>query len=137
MNWLWIVLWSKLILNLDAGTGLEFYEDIRPCPWFQDIGDSYIDVSGLDVFVDDNSKGYFNGTWKFLKDVKSPWKSRYYTEQFKRAEWNIWAIDKANSDFCQSMKNPLDPVYNIFVNQPGCPFLAGVRIILSNLSRNE
>lgn len=88
-----------------------------------------LDYSGLEIVLLSHEEAFLNGTIKFLKQVKSPWKSGVFLERFDRGKWNIEAINKKNADFCVSMRNPLEPFYYItsrYLPQK-CPIPAGVR----------
>lgn len=94
-----------------------------------------LDYSGLEIVLLSHEEAFLNGTLKFLKQVKSPWKSGVFVERFHRGKWNIEAFNKKNEDFCVSLRNPLEPFYYItsrYISQK-CPIPAGVRFRIASL----
>lgn len=70
---------------------------------------------------------FSTGDFKFLKEVKSPWKCKIFIEKFDRGQWNIAIINRKVDDICPSLQNPSEPWYDFFskFHQKNCPFAAG------------
>lgn len=107
-----------------------FDEAIKDCTTPETKAGVY-DFTGMDVIAQDDTHAFLNGTWKFLKDVKSPWVYVIYTERFERGQWNVYAFNKRVSDFCKVIHSPTESWYNIYKNVDGCPLKAGVSFNLN------
>lgn len=59
-------------------------------------------------------------------DLQSPWEAHLITEKYDRGQWLMQAINRKYPDICVSLKNPLEPFYEVTKNLPGCPMKAGV-----------
>lgn len=70
-----------------------------------------------------------NGTWKFLKEVKNPWKAHVFTEKYNRGEWLLQAADRNFDDFCGSLHGLVEPWSYAFEGRESCPIPAGVRLL--------
>lgn len=104
---------------------VDFYEGWQDCTKeFENAG--YIDMKGLDILVEDDHRAYFNGTWKFLKNVEPPWQVHFYTEEYSRGAWVPWIVKRDIPDFCELLHKDSEVWYDIFKDQPGCPIKAGV-----------
>jgi hypothetical protein len=122
----WFIVLICLYSTVNGKVVIDFYEEIFNCNKKGEAG--FFDLSGLELFVDDSYKTYVNGTWKFLKDVKSPWNWHIYAEEFERGEWNIRAVNRNISDMCPTLHSPLEPWYKLYKDQPGCPIKVGVTL---------
>lgn len=73
----------------------------------------------------DKGKGVFiNGTWAFFTDI-TVWPVRVTLERKAANGWyRLAGLDYKN--FCDSMQNPLDILFQIFSSHPGCPIKKGV-----------
>lgn len=69
-----------------------------------------------------------NGTWKFLKELKKPWKAHLQLEKYDRGEWLVQALDKDYDDFCEPLHRVTEPWYYFFEDKESCPVPAGVSI---------
>lgn len=69
---------------------------------------------------------FVDGKWKILQDLKSPWKGRLTMEKYTQGQWLVQGFDRKYDDICSSLKNPAEPVYDVFKSVPGCPSEAGV-----------
>lgn len=105
-----------------------FDEVIQDCTT-PDTKAGFFDFSGLEIIAENDTHAYLNGSWKFLKEVSSPWVYVIYTERFERGQWNLFAFNKRVPDFCKVIHSPTEPWYMIYKNVPGCPLKAGVGII--------
>uniref|UniRef100_A0A336LST0 CSON003010 protein n=1 Tax=Culicoides sonorensis TaxID=179676 RepID=A0A336LST0_CULSO len=68
---------------------------------------------------------YANGTVKFLKDIKSPWKVNFTTERMMNGVWQKGDVKRVMDDFCISKKNPSEPSYIVSKYIKDCPIKAG------------
>jgi hypothetical protein len=84
------------------------------------------DLSNFEIYAENDTHTFFNGSWKFLKDVSTPWYTHFYVERELRGSWVINSFDRNNTDYCANIHNPLDPYYYMFKNVQGCPIKAGV-----------
>lgn len=89
------------------------------------------DFSELEIFAVSDTKVFLNGTWIFLKEVKSPWTTNIFTERYDRGQWNIELISKNTQDFCEVIQNPNEPWYGAtsMFEHKYCPFPAGVSFL--------
>ena len=87
---------------------------------------NYFDYTGLQIYAENDTHTYFNGTWKFVKDLKKPWRYHFYTEKYVQGKWLIQAADMHISDMCQELHNPTKPWYSVYKHVEKCPRPAGV-----------
>lgn len=130
MNFLCIVI-AMQIISVTASprkknTILDFEDDLKDCTNEEERA-GYFDLKELNIYVADDLKSYLNGTWKFLKDVNSPWHWLTIVEEFKRGAWVPWIIRRNIPDWCAVMHSSSEVWYGIYKDQPGCPIKAGVR----------
>ena len=97
-------------------------EDCTPPPETPSVHD----FSKLKLIPVNDTHTFINGTWTFLKDIKSPWPVHITAEHFHRGHWTMRAFNRLYKDWCFSMKNPMEPFYFGFKNFQDCPIKAGV-----------
>jgi hypothetical protein len=85
-----------------------------------------MDFSNFEVYAEDDTHYFLNGSIKFNADVKAPWKSRVINQKFIQNEWVMQAYDRKFEDFCSSIHNPMEPWYNSLKHVPKCPYKKGV-----------
>lgn len=107
------------------------YEDYELCVEPEKRAGKF-DFSELEIYAESDTNVVLNGTWTFLKEVKSPWTSIVYTERFDRGQWNTELMHSKIPDFCADIQNPTKPWYFITSKyEPKyCPFPAGVRNLI-------
>lgn len=88
-----------------------------------DPKDFYMEIKVELVTIGDDI--FLNGTWSFFTDIKV-WPVRVTLERKVMNRWYHLAVQNYNN-FCDSLKSPLDVVFQIFEPQPGCPIKKGVR----------
>lgn len=86
----------------------------------------YFDCTNLEIIIASDTEVFLNGSYRFLKEFKGPWKLRLYAEQFHRGQWVPNAFDRTIRDFCSSVHNPTEVWYGKMKNLQGCPMNAGV-----------
>jgi hypothetical protein len=103
------------------------YEGFEICVEPEDRAGVF-DFSDIEIFAESDTDMFVNGTWKFLKTVKSPWKWIIFTEKFERNQWNVEAFNRVIPDFCQVIQNQNEPWHFVTKNfkHKNCPFPAGV-----------
>lgn len=86
------------------------------------------DFSQLEIFAETDTNVFLNGTWKFLKEVKSPWISNVFTERYERGQWNVELMNRRIPDFCESIQTKTEIWYHVtqYFEPKTCPFPAGV-----------
>lgn len=119
---------SKLQIFIQILFNIFFYFlEIEDCT----VGErsDFHDFSKLELIPYNDTHTFFNGTWKILREIKSPWKVRIFAEHYVQGKWFVEAYDKTYRDFCKAFKNPLEPWYDVFKNLQGCPIPARVRLV--------
>lgn len=103
------------------------YEDFEICVTPEENAGKF-DYSELEIIAETDTKVYMNGSWKFLKEVKSPWTSVVFTEKYERGKWNVEMFYKRIPNFCESIQKETEPWYHItkHFEPKSCPFPAGV-----------
>lgn len=114
---------SKIVVTI--------YEDYEVCVEPEESAGKF-DFSELEIFAESDTKVFLNGSWNFLKEVKSPWPSTIFTERYDRGQWNIELVSKKIPDFCEVIQNPNEPWYEMTsqFEHKHCPFPAGVGRII-------
>lgn len=127
-----IIFVSMLVININACyakifpvVNEQFEICVKPENW-----SGRFDYSEMEIVAVTETKVYLNGTWLFLKEVKSPWQYELIAEKFERGVWNIQAYHKRIPDFCQVLHSPIDPWYLVTSKfEPyNCPYPSGVRL---------
>lgn len=94
------------------------------------------DLSQLEFIAETDTNVFMNGSWNFLKEVKSPWVSTVFAERYERGQWNVEKLHKRIPDFCDSIQSDQEPWYHVtkHFEPKNCPFPAGVSstILLSS-----
>lgn len=92
-----------------------------------------MDLSNL-KFLTDFKAGmvYFNGTLKFLQDVRGNVALNLTSERFHRGKWIPGEFKFFTEDYCKFINNPLgQPIVYVTAKKAlkgrTCPFNAGVR----------
>lgn len=67
-----------------------------------------------------------NGTWKFLNEIKRPWKANVRTEKYTQGQWLMQALNRTYDDFCDSLHLATEPWAYAFEGKESCPISAGV-----------
>lgn len=88
--------------------------------------ENVIDVSNLEFVAYNDTATFMNGTVKYNKPFKSPWKLELELFKYDRGEW-ILQLKKTFADLCPDLHNPLSPAYFFTKHMPKCPIAAGVR----------
>ncbi|KAG5681612.1 hypothetical protein PVAND_011028 [Polypedilum vanderplanki] len=114
----------QLFLSVNSYMKAVVNSDLFKCDGY-DIDGGAIDFSNFEYIPFNDTHTFVNGTWKFLIEVKSPWKFRAYTERKYGSIWSMTAFDRTYKDFCAILNNPLEPVYPFTKDQPKCPIPAG------------
>lgn len=83
------------------------------------------------MIPENDTHTFLHGKWKFAKPLKAPWKGTLTFERYERGQWFVQAINRKYSDICAILKNPMEPVYDVFKDIAGCPMEAGVNDINS------
>lgn len=104
------------------------YEEFEKCVEPEETAGKF-DFSELEIIAESDTKVYFNGSWNFLKQVKSPWAVLFSTEKYERGVWNPGPLSKKIKDFCKSIQSQSEPWYSVtrHFEPKNCPFAAGVR----------
>lgn len=84
------------------------------------------DYTDFEIYSLNDTHSYFNGTWKFNRELNNPWKYHFYTETYTRGKWLIQAADSVIPDLCEKMHDPFKPWYEIYKHLEPCPRPAGV-----------
>ena len=84
------------------------------------------DLSELEFIPVNDTHTFVNGTWNFMKDINNPWPVHFFAEHYVQGQWLVQAYDRHYKDFCDSLKNPIEPWYFMFKDRKGCPIKAGV-----------
>lgn len=107
-----------------------FYEDYEFCVTPEENAGKF-DFSQMEILAETDTEVYLNGSWNFVKEVKSPWKAKFFLERHDRGEWNVDAIYKDMNDLCESIQGPSEPWYYITskFEHKNCPFPAGVSFL--------
>lgn len=82
----------------------------------------------LHVLIESDTDIFLNGTVKFLKEVKSPWKVYAFAEQYVRDQWVVAMFNRKIPDYCAVMKNPGEFWYAMLKDKKGCPIPEGVNL---------
>lgn len=80
------------------------------------------------MIPEDDEHVYANGTWKFVKELKKPWKAHLRLEKYERGEWLVQALDKDYDDFCEEIHKLGTPWAYAFEDKDKCPVAVGVSI---------
>lgn len=115
-----------LIFKLSLGKiALLFDENVQVC---SEPGKeaNVIEMDDLSVVMESDTDVFLNGSVKFPKGLKPPWKSRFYAEQYVRNQWVTSMVDRKIPDQCFSGWNPVEIWYPYLENQTRCPIPAGV-----------
>lgn len=105
-------------------------EGVEKCSENVENEAGYFSVDNLEVLVESDTDIFLNGSVKIMKELKSPWLSEYYAEQFYRDQWVRSPIQRKFDDLCQVFHSPTEMWYPILKDVPGCPFAEGVSNIL-------
>lgn len=117
-----------LILNFASAKVVPIiYEKFEMCVEPENRAGKF-DFSQLEYIAESDTVVFANGTWKFLEEVKSPWKATLFTEKFIRGQWSVEAFFKKIDDFCKVIQDPTQPWYPVTskFEHKKCPFPAGV-----------
>lgn len=87
-----------------------------------------MDFSQVELVAESDTTIVSNGTIRFLKPVKAPWKVHAYAERFTRGQWTLYGYNKKIDDFCTVMHNPTEIYYKWFKVCPKCPLEVGAII---------
>lgn len=103
------------------------YEGLEMCVPPEERANKF-DYSELEFITESDTVVYLNGSWTFLEEVSSPWKSVLLTERFVRGQWVLETFQKKIDDFCAVIQDPLAPWYKITskFEPKHCPFPKGV-----------
>ena len=103
------------------------HEEFESCVKPEDDG-GYFDFSNFLLVATSDTAIFANGSIEFTREVKSPWKSVFFSEKYDKGSWYQTGPTKRIEDFCHSIQSPFEvwyPVTSTF-NPKNCPFPAGV-----------
>lgn len=125
---IFLLLHSFFLCKVYGLWGVIIYEEIEICGEKEERAGVF-EFSELEIFAESDEHVYLNGTWKFLKEIKSPWKSHVFTERKIRGKWSTEILNKKIPDFCEVIQRPTEPWYHVTskFEHKDCPFPAGVR----------
>jgi hypothetical protein len=105
------------------------YEDFEMCTKEGEDAGKF-DFSQLEILAESDTSVYLNGSWKFAKEVKSPWTAIIFAEKYIKSEWVVERLSKKIPDFCEVIQGPNEPWYYVtqHFEHKECPFPAGVSL---------
>lgn len=108
------------------------YEDFEICTEEGESAGKF-DFTELEIFAESDTDVYLNGTWSFLKEVKSPWTTVIFAEKYIKSQWNV-ELQKKIPDFCEVIQSATEPWYHVTskFEPKECPFPAGVSFVSSD-----
>lgn len=86
-----------------------------------------MDYSDVEIIMESDTEFFVNGTLKFLKPIRSPWKLNAIGERWERNAW-VPGVEKKVEDACDHLRNPALPNYPFVKDQKPCPLAAGVSV---------
>lgn len=86
-----------------------------------------LDMSSIRIIVTSDVDYFINGTIKFLKPVKAPWKIHCTAEQFYRDQW-VPGFGQKMADYCAEKRNPANVFSQLMEGKKDCPLDAGVSL---------
>ena len=91
-----------------------------------DLAGGILDLSKFQIISTDDTHTYVNGTIKFNAEIKKPWKAKLFSQKYDRGQWVVDILDRNVDDGCQTMRDPMSPLYMYQYDQPACPIKPGV-----------
>lgn len=85
------------------------------------------DISELELIAVSDTEIIINGSIKFLKEIKAPWVSDSFSEQFYRGQWDMYVYQRRFPDFCAVLHSPVEVWYNYTKTFKSCPLKPNVR----------
>jgi hypothetical protein len=104
-------------------------EKIEKCQEFLDKDAGHFNYDSFEIITVSDTEIFLNGSIKIIKELKAPWVSEIYAEQFVRNSCIQTPLQRKFNDICPHLHNPLEIWYKLMKNVQGCDYKEGVRTL--------